>query len=85
MYKLVDKDLLIEIRRRLLSEVGNSIDALYEWKLFNVSFGSHTLIKRGYAPNSDKAYDDAMLEKKSILISEGTYVENNKDNNEVEN
>ena len=85
MYKLVDKDLLIEIRRRLLSEVGNSTDELYEWKLFNVSFGSYTLIKRGYAPNSDKAYDDAMLEKKSILISEGTYVENNKDNNEVEN
>ncbi len=75
MHKLVDSELLIEIRRRLPSEMRTETNKLYEWKLFNTAFGSRDLLKSGLSVNSDAARKDANLAKKEILIAEGTYVD----------
>lgn len=75
MHKIVDSELLIEIRRRLPSEVRGETRKLYEWKLFNTAFGSRDLLKSGLAVNSDAAFEDAVAAKKEILVAEGTYVD----------
>lgn len=77
MHKIVDSELLIEIRRRLPSEVRSETNKLYEWKLFNTAFGSRDLLKSGLAVNSDVAFDEATAAKKEILVAEGTYVDPN--------